>query len=80
MPGHISLYVKSEKTLITGDAMNIFNDELIGANPDYTFDMPVATNSIKKFSELDIENIICYHGGRYQKDAKKALQQLIDRI
>ena len=80
MPGHISVYVKSEKTLITGDAMNIFNDELTGANPDFTFDMPEATISIKKFSELDIENVICYHGGKYQKDTKKALQELIERL
>lgn len=80
MPGHISVYVKSEKTLITGDAMNIFDDELKGANPDFTFDMPTAIQSIKKFSELDIENVICYHGGKYQSDTKKALQKLIDRI
>lgn len=80
MPGHISVYVKSSKTLIAGDAMNVIGDELSGANPLFTFDMEEAANSIKKMSDLDIESIICYHGGEYKNDSQSSMKRLGSRL
>lgn len=47
-PGHICLYLRKYKALVTGDAMNVVNNELIGPNPEYTFDMKQAMESLKK--------------------------------
>jgi glyoxylase-like metal-dependent hydrolase (beta-lactamase superfamily II) len=80
MPGHISVYVKSSKTLIAGDALNVIEGELSGANPLFTFDMEEAARSIKKMSDLDIERIICYHGGEYKNDSQSAMKRLASRL
>jgi len=77
MPGHISLYVEGEKTLIAGDALTAENGELQIANPQFTFDMDKAIDSIKKLLDYDIEKVICYHGGIYSGDIKSALQRII---
>ncbi|MDF2988476.1 MAG: metallo-beta-lactamase family protein [Eubacterium sp.] len=76
MPGHISIYIKAYKTLISGDALVIENGELEIANPNYTLDMSGAKNSIKKLLDYDIEKIICYHGGEYTGDIKASLHKL----
>lgn len=79
MPGHISVYVKSSKTLIAGDALNVNEGRLNGANPVFTFDMEEAARSIKKMSNLNIERIICYHGGEHINDSKVAIKQLANQ-
>ncbi len=77
MPGHISIYIKEYKTLVSGDALVVENGELEIANPNYTLDMVAAKNSIKKLIDYDIQKIICYHGGVFTGDIKGALQKLI---
>ncbi|QRG66185.1 MBL fold metallo-hydrolase [Brevibacillus choshinensis] len=77
MPGHISLYLPAAKTLIAGDAVVMEGGQLAIANPQYTLDMEAAIRSIQLLLEYDIEQIVCYHGGRFQGDAKQALRQLI---
>ncbi|WP_099192301.1 MBL fold metallo-hydrolase [Tepidibacter mesophilus] len=76
MPGHISIYIKESKTLISGDALVIENDKLIIANPQYTLDMVNAKNSIKKLLDYEIDRIVCYHGGIYTKNIKESLQNI----
>jgi Metallo-beta-lactamase superfamily len=63
-PGHICLYHKETKTLIVGDAMNVIDGQLIGPNKQTMNeeDGRVAINSLKKFEEYDIENVISYQG------------------
>lgn len=75
-PGHICLYIKGSKTLITGDALNIMDGELVGPNPQNTPDMDSATESLKKFTQYDIENVICYHGGLYTKNPNQRIAEL----
>lgn len=77
MPGHISIYIKESKTLISGDALVIENDKLIIANPQYTLDMDNAKKSIKKLLDYEIDRIVCYHGGIYTKNIKESLQNII---
>lgn len=74
MPGHISIYSKKFKTLITGDAMVAENGELFLANPQYTLDMEEAIKSIEKFLEYDIQQIICYHGNVVEGDITSILK------
>lgn len=76
-PGHISLYVKENKTLIAADAVVVENGELEIANPQFTLDMEAAIESLRKMAILDIEKLICYHGGVFDKDIKAQLRKLI---
>lgn len=77
MPGHISIYVKESKTLITGDALVIEKGHLSIANPEYTLDMVSAKESIKKFMPYNIEKIICYHGGVLTNNIKEELEKVL---
>lgn len=76
MPGHISLYLKKLKVLISGDALAIENGNLQIAAPQYTLDMAEAKKSVLKLLNYDIEKIICYHGGEYQGNIPAALQNI----
>ena len=76
MPGHISIYHKESKSLIAGDALVVENGELVIALPQYTLDIEGAKRSIKKFLDYDIDRIICYHGGVYEKDIVKTLENI----
>lgn len=76
MPGHISIYLKDSKTLISGDALVIEDDKLSIANPNYTLDISQAKNSIKKLLNYEIDRIICYHGGIYTRNIKESLRDI----
>jgi glyoxylase-like metal-dependent hydrolase (beta-lactamase superfamily II) len=76
-PGHISLYIQDSKTLIAGDAMVYMNEALRGPIPLNTLDMEMAVNSLKKFENLEINSIICYHGGMCQNNVQEQLHALI---
>lgn len=66
-PGHISLYLTDEKTIITGDAAALEKNELVIANPHFTLDMDNAKKSLSKLLTYDAKMIICYHGGIVKK-------------
>ena len=75
-PGHICLYLKQYKTLITGDALNVVEGQLVGPNKEFTPDMDMAKKSLKKFSQYDVETVICYHGGIYKDNVKSRQLEL----
>lgn len=77
MPGHISLYLPANKTLIAGDVVVIERGKLNIANPQFTLDMGEAVRSVQRLLDYDIDQIICYHGGLFHGDVKQALRQLI---
>ncbi len=77
-PGHICLFVKNEGVLICGDGLNINDGKLVGANPVHTQDMELAKESIKKLQGYEIKSIVTYHGGLFQKDVKKALEDILN--
>lgn len=66
LPGHLSLYVADCKALIAGDAMNVIDGKLSGANPLFTLDMDEANRSIQSLKAYPIERVICSHGGVYE--------------
>ncbi|MGZ7119788.1 MAG: MBL fold metallo-hydrolase [Methanobacterium sp.] len=74
--GHICLYLKQNKTLIAGDALNIVDGELVGPNPQHTMDMDAAKKSLQKLTGFDIQNVICYHGGLYSDNVNKRIDEL----
>lgn len=75
--GHISLYLHEFKTLIAGDALFLQDGELLISLPMFTLDAEQAKQSVRKLLDYDIEKIICYHGGVYEGDIKKALKKLL---
>ncbi len=77
MPGHISVYVESEKTLISGDALAAENGVLLMANPQYTLDMETARRSVAKLAGMDIDRIWCYHGGLVEGNIRAALTSML---
>lgn len=79
MPGHISLYLPSSKTLIAADAVVVEGGELNIANPQYTLDLDEAVRSVRLLLDYDIDRLVCYHGGVYEGDAKSALSELIQK-
>lgn len=76
MPGHISIYLKKFKVLISGDALAIENRNLEIAAPQFTLDMEEAKKSVMKLLNYNIQKIICYHGGEYQGDIPSALHRI----
>jgi glyoxylase-like metal-dependent hydrolase (beta-lactamase superfamily II) len=79
MPGHISLYVKETKTFIAADALVYQDGKLDIANPSFTIDLPQAVASVEKLQQLDIDTIVCYHGGIVDADIQVQLKQLLDK-
>lgn len=77
-PGHISLYLKQNKTLVAGDAMVVVDGVLQRPVSQTTLDMKTAINSLEKFLDLDIEKVICYHGGLCSIKDKKQIEDLLN--
>jgi len=78
-PGHISIYIRDQKILLAGDAIAYENGELVIANPQFTLDMSACKKSIRELAHLDIDILICYHGGSIDvKDDK--IRAFADRI
>lgn len=79
-PGHISLYLKATKTLITGDALTASDGQLQGPNQGATPDWAQAVQSVQKLATLDVQTIVCYHGGVVQDDANGQLQRVAQAL
>ena len=77
-PGHISLYVRNENTLIAGDALIVENEKLCMAMPEFILNTQDARNSIRNLLHYDIKKVICYHGGIYDTDIKQSLNRIIE--
>ena len=77
-PGHICLYLNQYKTLITGDALNVVEGQLVGANKEFTPDLDTAKKSLEKFTQYDVETVICYHGGVYKDNVNQHLLGLVN--
>jgi glyoxylase-like metal-dependent hydrolase (beta-lactamase superfamily II) len=72
MPGHISLFVEGEKTVITGDALVALEGKLRVANSQYSYDMEMAKRSARTLLSLGAERFVCYHGGVVTREAQAA--------
>ena len=78
-PGHICLYHKKSRTLIVGDTMNIVDGQLIAPNIESMNDKDaeMIINSIKKFEDYDINNLIAYHGGLFNNNPNQRIKELL---
>lgn len=62
-PGHTSVYFPEAKLLVSADALNVVDGELVGPREDATPDLERAWDSVQRLGELDIEETFCFHGG-----------------
>lgn len=79
-PGHMCLYLERSRTLIAGDALTASDGRLAGPNPGATQDMPTASRSVRTLAELDVEAIVCYHGGVLRDDASGQLRRVAEEL
>ena len=79
-PGHICLYLERSKTLVAGDALTASEGHLQGPNESATADMPTARQSVRKLAELDVQTIVCYHGGVVREDARGQLRRVAQEL
>jgi glyoxylase-like metal-dependent hydrolase (beta-lactamase superfamily II) len=79
-PGHLSLYLERSKVLIAGDALRAERGSLNGPNPSMTLEMGTALQSIRRLADLEIDIIVCYHGGVVSEDANGQLRRVIQEV
>lgn len=80
-PGHISIYVPGEGLLLAADELRVVDEELVGPLDVATPDMKQAILSLDKLLELDIRQILCYHGGLYSDaDTAATLRSLRESL
>ena len=77
-PGHVSLYLPDERLLLAGDALTA-EDGLDGPNPDFTPEMGRATRSLAALSDLDVDRVLCYHGG-FVEEGTDRIEAIRERL
>lgn len=75
-PGHICLYLKRIKTLISGDALGVEGSLLVKSPPFTDFDPDLSIKSLKKLTKYDIETVVCYHVGLYKDNTNQRIAEL----
>ncbi|CAH1196201.1 putative metallo-hydrolase YflN [Paenibacillus allorhizoplanae] len=79
-PGHLSLYHKKSKTLIAADSMVVAEGELQGPIPAYCADYPLALQSLRKYLQFDIEQVLCYHGGLITDNVNQRIAEIVNSM
>lgn len=77
-PGHISLYLKDSRTLISGDLLSVEDGKLVKAPAYINYDSELNEKSIRKLTEYNIETVICYHGGIFRDNPNKRILELTE--
>lgn len=75
-PGHICLYLERSQTLVAGDALTVESGILKRGASAHNFDNDLAIKSLQKLTQLNIQKVICYHGGLYQDEANRRITEL----
>lgn len=76
MPGHISVYVPSERTLISGDAINTF-DGRIGITPHLNLNGDCTGDGLLCLAQLEVERVCGYHGGELRLSPDSFREQIL---
>ena len=79
-PGHLSLYLERPKILVAGDAVTAEGGHLNGPNPSMTLEMRPAMQSLRRLVDLEIDTIVCYHGGVVSEDANGQLRRVLQEV
>ncbi|NGM69643.1 MBL fold metallo-hydrolase [Natronolimnobius sp. AArcel1] len=78
-PGHVSLYFPDTGLLLAGDALVADGDTaLAGPKPEFTPDMDRALESVADLATLEIDGVVCYHGG-YVEEGTARIAAIAER-
>lgn len=75
-PGHISVYDPVGSLLVAGDALVNGENGLEGAAPQFTADMGMATESIRKLAQLSYDTLLLGHGDPVEENASDQVAAL----
>ncbi len=64
-PGHMCLYIEKYKLLIAGDLLISKDGKVTTTSKELNYDNDVYLKSLDKIKNLELETIICFHGGVY---------------
>ncbi|MXR50541.1 MBL fold metallo-hydrolase [Halovenus sp. WSH3] len=70
-PGHISLHFPEQGLLLAGDALTAADGRLQGPNEQYTPDVERALASVDALATLDVDRVLCYHGGFVEEGTER---------
>ena len=76
-PGHIAVLDSAGGLLVAGDSMNGSNGGVIGANPQFSPDMPTANESVKKLATFAFETVVFGHGEPIEVGASSLVAALV---
>ena len=62
-PGHMCLYIEKYKLLIAGDLLVIKDGNITTTSKELNYDNDMYLQSLNKIKNLELEAIICFHGG-----------------
>ena len=78
-PGHTSYYVPAVELLISADALNVVDGQLVGPREDATPDIGTAWKSVETLSNLDVAHTYCFHGGYVEAGTSRMEELLTER-
>lgn len=62
-PGHMCLYIDKYKLLIAGDLLLVKDGNIAMCPKELNYNNDIYLQSVNKIKDLDLESIICFHGG-----------------
>ncbi|GAD52736.1 metal-dependent hydrolase [Halarchaeum acidiphilum MH1-52-1] len=78
-PGHTSYYLPEADLLLTADALNVVEGELVGPREDATPDLETAWESVATLAERDVARTFCFHGGHVDAGTARIEDLLAER-
>lgn len=71
-PGHVSAHFPDHDLLLAGDALVADGPEPVsGPKPEFTPDMERATESVGRLADLEVEQVVCFHGGHVEAGSER---------
>lgn len=78
-PGHTSLYFPEVELLISADALNVVEGNLVGPREDATPDLETAWRSVEALADLEMAQTFCFHGGYVEAGTDRIETLLAER-
>lgn len=75
-PGHVSVLDPIGGILVAGDALNGTGDGVAGANPQFSSDMSLANESVKKLATFTFDTAVFGHGAPVPQNASQLVADL----
>lgn len=67
--GHLSVHFPEAALLLAADALTADEAGLAGPSPDFSLELEEALDSAAELAALDVDRILCYHGGLVEAGA-----------